>query len=303
MRPVAYRLLIDTSSVMYRAYFGLPPTIRDTRGRPVQAVYGYLEWTARLMEQHRPDGVVHVYDHDWRPAPRVALYQAYKGNRQPDPPDLPPQFVVLREILDALGEPQAEAEGWEADDAIGALCAELPSGGSDRVDVVTGDRDLIQLVRDPVVRVLFTVRGVTDMAVFDEAGVAAKYGIPPSRYVDFAILRGDPSDGLPGVPGVGEKTARGLVQGYTSMEELLSDARARRLTKGPPGRSPRLVSNLVAAEGYIRTMLDVVPVRSDVEVRQWQGPVLDDEGVLELGRRTNLAGPITRRRRLGGRPG
>jgi 5'-3' exonuclease len=140
------------------------------------------------------------------------------------------------------------------------------------------------------------------MAVFDEPGVVAKYGIPPSRYVDFAILRGDPSDGLPGVSGVGEKTARGLVQGYPTMEELLSDARARRLTKGPAGRSPRLVSNLVAAEDYVRTMLEVVPVRVDVKVREWEGPTLDDEGLLDLGGRTNLAGPIARHRRLGDRP-
>src|SRR5205823_4264477 len=134
-----------------------------------------------------------------------------------------------------------------------------------------GDRDLIQLVRDPVVRVLFTVRGVTNVAVYDEAGVEAKYGLPPSRYVDFAILRGDPSDGLPGVAGVGEKTARELVRGYPNLDELVADARARRLTRGPAGRSPRLVANLLAAQAYIETMRHVVPVRSDVEVHEWGG--------------------------------
>ena len=292
------RLLFDTSSLMYRAFFALPPTIRDDTGRPVQAVHGYLEWTVRLMEQHRPASAVHVYDHDWRPAPRVAMYAGYKANRKADPPDLPPQFDILREVLDALGEPQAEAEGWEADDAIGALCSGLPDDGSDRVDVVTGDRDLIQLVRDPVVRVLFTVRGVTQIAVFDEAGVEAKYGIPPSRYVDFAILRGDPSDGLPGVDGVGEKTARELVRGYPSLDELLADARDRRLTRGPAGRSPRLVANLQAAERYITTMRDIVPVRSDVPVHQWRGEPFDDDALDALAERLSLRGPIRRHRRF-----
>src|SRR5437763_8391113 len=130
---------------------------------------------------------------------------------------------MLLEVLAAMVQPQEDAPGWEAEDAIGTLCARAARG--DRFDIVTGDRDLIQLVRDPVVRVLFTVRGVSDLRVLDEAGVLAKYGVPASRYADFATLRGDPSDGLPGVPGVGGKTARLLIEVAPDLEALVEEAR------------------------------------------------------------------------------
>jgi 5'-3' exonuclease len=288
-----YRLLFDTSSLMYRAFFALPPSLRDRDGNAVNAVHGYLDMTASLIGRFRPDEAVHVYDHDWRPAPRVALYAGYKAQRAPDPPDLPPQFELLREVLDALGQPQAEAPGWEADDAIAALAARAEAGSGERLDIITGDRDLIQLVRDPEVRVLFTVRGVSQIAEYDEAAVEAKYGLPARRYGDFAILRGDPSDGLPGVPGVGEKTAAALVAGYGSLDELLEAADARSLTKGPPGRSPRLVANIRASEGYIRTMQRVVPMRTDVAVTEWRrdpDPALVDD----LATRHRLTGPTDR---------
>src|SRR5207248_8924100 len=152
----------------------------------------------------RPHEVVHVFDADWRPAPRVALYAAYKSTRQPDPEELPSQFDRLREMLDALGMAQAEALEWEAEDAIGSL---LPHGDAELTEIVSGDRDLIQLVRDPSVRLLFTLRGVSQLLELDEAAVFEKYGVPADRYAEFAILRGDASDSLPGVRGVGEKTA------------------------------------------------------------------------------------------------
>ena len=223
----------------------------------------------------------------------VQTHFAGLPTRQPDPPELPPQFDLLREVLDALGQPQAEAEGWEADDAIGAICARAKASAGDRIDVVTGDRDLIQLVRDPVVRVLFTVRGVSQIAEYDEAGVLAKYGIPASRYPDFAILRGDPSDGLPGVPGIGEKTARAIVLAYPSLDELLADAERRNLRRGPPNRSPRLVATLRASADYVRTMQQIVPVRADVEVTQWRREP-DPVRVDELATTRRLAGPLAR---------
>ena len=161
---MAHRIVLDTSSLMYRAFFSLPPTVRDGAGRPVNAVHGYVDMMSYLIAERHPDEVIHCYDADWRPAERVRLYDGYKAHRPADPEGLPEQFGVLREVLAAAGFTQAEAPGWEGEDAIGALCAASPG---DRFDIVTGDRDLIQLVRDPVVRVLFTVRGVTQVAVFD----------------------------------------------------------------------------------------------------------------------------------------
>ncbi len=287
-------MLLDTSGLMYRAFFALPPSMRDDDGHAINAVHGCIDMTAFLIERYRPDDAVHCYDHDWRPAPRVALYGGYKANRAPDPPDLPSQFGLLREVLDALGQPQAEAPGWEAEDAIAALIArDAPPGSGVRIDVVTGDRDLLQLVRDPEVRVLFTARGVSKLEVFDEAAVATKYGVPPSRYGDFAILRGDPSDGLPGVKGVGAKTAAALIRAYGSLDELVAAADARSLTKGPAGRSPRLVANLRGAADYIRTMQQVVPMRTDIEVTEWRrepDPALVDD----LAARHRLMGPVGR---------
>ena len=279
---MAYRLLLDTSSLTYRAFFALPESITAPDGRPVNAVRGYLDMTARLVTDLGPDEVLHVFDDDWRPAPRVAAYAGYKSARAADPEGLPPQFDLLREVLDALGQPVVIAPGWEADDAIGTLCAELSEG--DRVDIVTGDRDLIQLVRDGAVRVLFTVRGVSNLARFDEAGVRAKYGIPPSRYADFATLRGDPSDGLPGVAGVGEKTAATLVSRYGTLDELVADATAH---------APRLRAALQDAAGYLEAMRSVVPVRTDVELVTQRGH--RDEARLEkLQAEHNLEGPIRR---------
>lgn len=285
------RLYMDTSSVMYRAFYALPDVIRDSEGRPVNAVHGYLDMTARLVQAREPDEVVHCYDHDWRPAPRVAAYDGYKSQRAPDPEGLPEQFVVLRQVLDALGQRQAEAEGWEAEDAIGTLCATVR--GRDRADIVTGDRDLLQLVRDPHVCLWFTRRGVTVMDRFDEAAVEAKYGIPPSRYADFAILRGDPSDGLPGVRGVGEKTARALTLAYPSLDALVADAQSP-VRSGPLlQRSRTLRAAIRDAADYIRTMQEVVPIRRDLEIRSWGGGP-DPAALEDLAERYRLSNPVRR---------
>jgi 5'-3' exonuclease len=283
---MAHRLLLDTSSLTYRAFFALPASITDPAGRPVNAVRGVLDMHARLVADRAPDEVVHVLDADWRPAARVAAYDGYKSERPPDPEGLPQQFPLLCEALAALGLPWVEAPGWEADDAIGVLCAQAAPG--DRIDVVTGDRDLLQLVRDhgPTVRVLYTVKGVSEVAVFDEAAVQAKYGVPASRYVDFAILRGDPSDGLPGVKGVGEKTARDLVSRYPSLEALLDDA---------PAQSAALARRLGEARAYVLAMQDVVPVRCDVDL-VWHHGRRDDERLEALAVERAIEGPVRRLR-------
>jgi 5'-3' exonuclease len=287
------RMLLDTSSMMYRAFFALPASITDGRGQPVNALHGYLDMTARLIGAREPEEVIHVYDADWRPAPRVALFSGYKDNRPPDPDGLPEQFELLREILDAFGMMQAEAPGWEAEDAIGALCAR--SSENDRVDIVTGDRDLIQLIRDPVVRVLFTRKGVSELDILDEAAVVAKYGVPADRYVDFAILRGDPSDGLPGLYGVGEKTARTLVNAYPTIDALLEDARAAQRQRAPLQRSAKLRAVVRDSSNYLDAMRRLVPIRTDVSV-ETSTSERDDARLDELAERYKLTGPTGRLR-------
>jgi 5'-3' exonuclease len=290
---MAHRVFLDTSSLMYRAFFSVPPSVLDERGRPINAVFGYLDMTSRFVSTYRPDEVVHVYDDDWKPAPRVRAYTGYKAHRPPDPEGLPEQFGVLREVLDALGLPQADAPNWEAEDAIGSLVAR--AGRRDRIDIVTGDRDLIQLVRDPQVRVLFTLRGVTDIRVLDEAGVFEKYGVPASRYADFAILRGDPSDGLPGVKGVGEKTARALVLAYPNLEALVEDAKWAKAADRPLQRSASLRAAVREAAGYLKAMHEVVPIRTDLEVRTWRNEQ-NEARLEELSATYRLGGPIGRLR-------
>ncbi|HET7235778.1 MAG TPA: flap endonuclease, partial [Actinomycetota bacterium] len=193
---MTYSILLDVSSLMYRAHFAWGDRYHSPGGRLVGALHGYLDMTTRLLTSRRPDELVHAYDHEWRPSARTDIYPDYKANRPPDPEGLPDQFVMLRQVLDLAGMAQAMTRGWEAEDAIGAICA--ASSTKDRIEIVSGDRDLIQLVRDPVVKLLYTVRGVSDLLELDEAGVMERYGVPASRYAEFAILRGDPSDHLPG---------------------------------------------------------------------------------------------------------
>jgi 5'-3' exonuclease len=288
-----HRLLLDTSSLMYRAFFALPASITGEDGRPVNALYGYLSMLGQLVRERGPDEVVHALDDDWRPAPRVSAYDGYKSERPAEPEELTPQFEALETVLPALGMTRAWAEGWEAEDAIGSLTWRARRG--DRFDIVTGDRDLIQLVRDPDVRVLFTRRGVSELDLLDEAAVEEKYGVPPARYADMAVLRGDPSDGLPGVPGVGQKTAVQLVQTYPTIEALVADAQAERRTGRPLQRSPGLRSRIREAAGYLEAMREVVPIRTDLEVVLEPGE-RDDEELDRLGDRFKVTGPLRRLR-------
>jgi 5'-3' exonuclease len=280
-------LLLDVSSMMYRAFFAMrEPGVFTRDGRPVQAVHGYLDMVTKLIVDRRPDEVVNVYDHDWRPVARTDIYPNYKGNRQPDPEDLPPQFVMLRQVLDPTGLLQAQTEGWEAEDAIGAFCADADD--TDRIEIVSGDRDLIQLVRDPVVKLLFTVRGVSELLEFDEAGVLAKYEVPAGRYAEFAILRGDPSDGLPGVRGVGAKTARDLVLAYPSIDAMVAAAEAGQMTIKPGVRA-----RLVESREYLDAMARIVPINATAPLSIWAGD-RDEAALTELGAELGLKGPVQR---------
>jgi 5'-3' exonuclease len=282
-RPV--RLVLDSPSLFYRAFFALPRTITGPDGAAVNAARGYLDMLSQLLVAQRPGGVVNVFDADWRPQWRVDLYPGYKAKRREDPPELPGQVPVLRAVLDAAGLPVAEADGYEADDVIGTIAA--AAGPRERVAVVTGDRDLFQVVRDPVVWVLYPLKGTSSMRRLDEAGVAAKCGVPPARYADLAILRGDPSDGLPGVPGVGEKTAARLVAEHADLDELLAAAADGRLP-------PRLAAALQQSAGYLRAMRGVVPLPTDVAYRASAAHPPDRERLLALGERHAMEGPVER---------
>jgi 5'-3' exonuclease len=284
---MTHRLLLDVSSMMYRAFFAMrEPGVFTKDGRSIQAVHGYLDMVTKLIVDRRPDEVVNVYDHDWRPVARTDIYADYKGNRLPDPEDLPPQFVILRQVLDHTGLLQAQTEGWEAEDAIGAFCVDADD--ADRIEIVSGDRDLIQLVRDPVVKLLFTVRGVSELLELDEAGVLAKYEVPADRYAEFAILRGDPSDGLPGVRGVGAKTARDLVLAYPSIEAILAAAEAGKMTIKPGVRA-----RLVESREYLDAMARIVPINSTAPLSIWAGD-RDEAALTELAAELGLKGPVQR---------
>lgn len=279
---MAPTLLLDSPSLLYRAFFALPATIRDPQGQSVNAVRGYLDMVSNIMRDRLPAQVVHVFDADWRPAFRVAAYAGYKADRRPDPPELPPQLPMLLEVLEAAQMPVASAPGHEADDAIGTLAARATE--DDPVEVVSGDRDLLQLVRDPAVAVLYIVKGVRDLHRYDEAAVAERYGVPPRLYADFATLRGDPSDGLPGVSGVGAKTAATLLSRHGSLDALLN---ARDLT-------PRLRDALRAQADYLQAMRTVVPVVCDAPVTVTEAGAPDHERLAELSQRHALRGSVER---------
>jgi 5'-3' exonuclease len=267
-------MLLDAASLYFRAFFGVPTSITAPDGRPINAVRGFLDMTARLLTTHRPDRLVACWDDDWRPAFRVAALPSYKAHRlAPDgseeivPDELAPQVPVLVEVLAAAGIARVGAPGYEADDVIGTLATRARGP----VDVVTGDRDLFQLVDDDRgIRVLYTARGIADIELVDEAVVTEKYGIPGRAYADFAVLRGDPSDGLPGVPGVGAKTAAALISAFGDLAGIRA-AVARTVVPSPP-LTAAVLKKLHAASDYLDAAPVVVAVARSIDL-----PPLDGE--------------------------
>ena len=232
-------MLLDSASMYFRAFFGVPE-IKAPDGTPVNAVRGFMDFIARLVDQYDPDQLVCCWDNDWRPAWRVDLLPSYKAHRvvaeragAPDieevPDPLEVQVPIILEVLDAFGIRVIGADGYEADDVIGTLA----TGAGRPVDVVTGDRDLFQLVDDEAdVRILYIARGVGNHERVDNAWVRAKYGIDAAQYADFATLRGDASDGLPGVAGIGEKTAATLLGRFGDMAGIIAAAERPGLRPG-----------------------------------------------------------------------
>jgi len=259
-------MLLDSASLYFRAFYGVPETLTAPDGTPVNAVRGLLDMITRLVRARHPDRLVACMDADWRPAFRVAALPSYKAQRLADegkneeqvPPALAAQVPVIEQVLAAAGVAMAAAPGYEADDVIGTLATRAQQP----VEVVTGDRDLFQLVDDAKpVRVIYTARGLTKLDIVDEAAITARYQIPGRAYADFARLRGDPSDGLPGVAGVGDKTAAALVRAFGSVEGILTA-----IDKGHGGFPAGSRAKVAAARDYLAVAPAVVRVATDAPV-------------------------------------
>jgi len=261
-------MLLDTASLYFRAFYGVPDTVRSADGTPVNAVRGLLDIIAKLVSTYRPTDLVACWDDDWRPQWRVDLIPSYKTHRvaevvagAPDmevvPDPLEAQVPIIREALAHLGVAVVGAAEHEADDVIGTLA----SRSAVAVDVVTGDRDLFQLVDDDRgIRVIYTARGMSNLEVVTDEVVVRKYGVHGYQYADFATLRGDSSDGLPGVAGIGEKSAAALLTAHGSLPGIIAAARAG------VGMSPAQRTRVLAGLDYLAVAPRVVEVARDLRL-------------------------------------
>ncbi|CAN5182532.1 5'-3' exonuclease [soil metagenome] len=252
-------LLIDASSLIYRAFFSNRDTIRARDGTPMNAAYGFLRMLSRLVTDWNPDFVCCATDEDWRPDWRVRLIDTYKTSRaEPGSAQdqterqLAGQMPVLYQVLTFCGVPVVGHRGYEAEDVIGTLAARAPG----RVAIVSGDRDLFQLVHDPAVFVLYPKRGVSLVDRVDESYIETRFGIPGRAYRDYAVLRGDPSDGLPGVRGIGEKLASSLIARYGSLESVMLAA--------ANSRGNVALGKVYSSLDYIERALQVVTIPTDL---------------------------------------
>lgn len=290
-------MLLDSASLYFRAYYGVPETVTAPDGMPVNAVRGFLDMVARLVSTRHPTRLLACLDENWRPDFRVLLVPSYKAHRvaaggaEEVPDTLSPQVPVLMQVLDALGIARAGAPDCEADDVIGTAVA----ADTDAVEVVTGDRDLFQVVRDePPARVLYVARGVSKLEVIGPTEVAARYEIPGTAYADFAALRGDPSDGLPGVAGVGDKTAAALIRRFGSLPALVAALEAG----GDDGFPAGARTKLLAARAYLDVALPVVAVRTDAVLPEYDDRLpatpADPEALTDLADRYGLDSSLER---------
>jgi len=258
-------MLLDSASLWYRAYYGMPDTLLSPTGMPVNAIRGYLDMTARLISMYSPNRIVACIEGDWRPSWRVDLFPAYKANRLEDesdveeePETLTPQIPVLLDLLDAFGIPMVGVDDYEADDVM-ATFAVREKGP---IRIVTGDRDLFQLVDDRRdVKVVYLAKGISQHDLVDISWVANKYGIPGDRYALFAMFRGDPSDGLPGVKGIGEKGAALIANSFASVDEALAGAKA-----GHEVLSASLAKKIIEGADYLKIAPTLVNCARDVAI-------------------------------------
>src|SRR5205809_1692757 len=246
-------MLLDGNSLAYRAFFALPTDMATASGQVTNAVFGFTSMLINLLKDHRPDAIAAAFD---RPEPtfRHEIFTDYKAGRAEAPDILRQQMGLVRQVVETLRIPIVDMAGYEADDVIATLATRARDEG-DEVIVVTGDRDTYQLVEDPLVKVLYNRRGVSDYALYDEAGIADRTGVHPTKYPEYAALRGDPSDNLPGVPGVGEKTAAKLINDYGDLDGVFAN-----LDKC----TPKLRENLSGHEEQVRRNAEATPLIRDV---------------------------------------
>ena len=287
-------MLIDAANLYFRAFYAVPESITAPDGRPVNAVRGYLDMSAALIERRRPRRFVSCLDLDWRPAFRVELIPSYKAHRlaadgsEQIPPALAAQVPALLAVLDALGLPCAGAEGFEADDVI----ATLATRDSATVDIISGDRDLLALADDRIT-VCYTGKGIAKMEPMGAEEVQARYGVPARHYADFAVLRGDPSDGLPGVSGVGEKTAAALVSRFGAVEDIVAAAE-----RGNDGFPAGAAAKVLAARDYLAVAPAAVRGRTDVPIGEFDDRLYpepkDSEALAALVAELGIESPVNR---------
>ncbi|MGH9151992.1 MAG: 5'-3' exonuclease, partial [Acidimicrobiales bacterium] len=248
-------LLLDGNSLAYRAFFALPTDMATASGQVTNAVFGFTSMLVNLLKDHRPDAIAVAFD---RPEPtfRHALVKDYKAGRAEAPDVLRQQMGLVRQVVETLRIPLLEVPGYEADDVVATLATQARDRGDDVV-VVTGDRDEYQLVEDPHVKVLYNRRGVSDYALYDEAGIRERTGVTPVKYPEYAALRGDASDNLPGVPGVGEKTAAKLINTYGDLDGVFANV---------DKCTPKLREALIAHEDQVRSNAKATPLVRDVPI-------------------------------------
>jgi DNA polymerase-1 len=264
-------MLLDGNSLAYRAFFALPTDMATASGQVTNAVFGFTSMLINLLKDHQPDGIAVAFDLP-QPTFRHELVDDYKGGRSAAPDILRQQMGLVRQVVETLKIPILELAGFEADDILATLATQARDRGDD-VLIVTGDRDVYQLVEDPHVKVLYVLRGVSEYKQYDEAGILERTGVKPSDYPMYAALRGDPSDNLPGVPGVGEKTAAKLINTYGDLDGVFANV---------DKNTPKLRENLAAHEAQVRSnylatpLLRDVPVEADVDELKMGGWDVDE---------------------------
>ena len=259
-------MLLDSASLWYRAYYGMPDTMVAPDGTPVNAIRGYLDMTAKLIGQYKPNRLVACIEGDWRPTWRVELFPAYKANRvaadgdEEEPDTLGPQIPILLDVIDAFGITVIGIDDFEADDVMASFAVQEPGP----VRIVTGDRDLFQMVDDDRdVAVVYLAKGLSQHDLVNHAWVANRYQIPGDRYGLFALFRGDPSDGLPGVRGIGEKGAALIANNFADVNAVIEGAHA-----GHPSLSTNLIKKILDGRDYLAIAPTLVQCATDILLPQ-----------------------------------